>query len=33
MTREELTIFINSLEKKYPVNQWKIDGVHVMATY
>ena len=27
MTREEFTIFINSLEKKYPVNQWEIDGV------
>ncbi len=29
MTREEFTVFINFLEKKYPVNEWKIDGVHL----
>ena len=29
MTREEFTNFINDLEKKYPVNEWKIEGIHL----
>ena len=29
MNREEFTVFIKNLEEKYPVNEWKIDGVHV----
>jgi hypothetical protein len=29
MNREEFTIYLNTLEKKYPVNDWKIDGVHI----
>jgi hypothetical protein len=29
MNRKELTDFLNSLEQKYPVNEWRLDGVDI----